>query len=150
MCIEKNYSMKISTRFNSKFGAIDLGRWTLQQDDPQKYLADPELEKLRDKLKRGTNIKQIRHELLEKLVTEYEQNDCIGPDPYKQFSDIIQKLNFGSPFVDHVAKKTYVKSKNCIEDKEVTTSAEKSLNCDNLEYSEEEYQKLLEEFGEEI
>lgn len=38
--------MKISTRFNSKFGAIDLGRWTLQQDDPQKYLADPELEKL--------------------------------------------------------------------------------------------------------
>jgi hypothetical protein len=25
---------------------------------------------------------------------------------------MIQKLNFGTPFVDHVAKKTYIKTKN--------------------------------------
>ena len=129
---------------------INRKNFTYKDEKSGELISDPELEKLRDQLKKGTNIKQLRHELLEKLVTEYENNDCIGPDPYKQFSDIIQKLNFGSPFVDHMAKKTYVKSKNCIEDKEVTTSAEKSLNCDNLEYSEEEYQKLLEEFGEEI
>ena len=91
---------------------INRKNFTYKDEKSGELISDPELEKLRDKLKRGTNIKQIRHELLEKLVTEYEQNDCIGPDPYKKFSDMIQKLNFGSPFVDHVAKKTYVKSKN--------------------------------------
>ena len=130
---------------------INRKNFTYKDEKSGELISDPELEKLRDQLKKGTNIKQLRHELLEKLVTEYENNDCIGPDPYKQFSDIIQKLNFGSPFVDHMAKKTYVKSKNCIEDKgDVSISAEKSLKSDNLEYSEEEYQKLLEEFGEEI
>jgi len=130
---------------------INRKNFTYKDEKSGELISDPELEKLRDQLKKGTNIKQLRHELLEKLVTEYENNDCIGPDPYKQFSDIIQKLNFGSPFVDHMAKKTYVKSKNCIEEKEeVTISAEKSLKSDNLEYSEEEYQKLLKEFGEEI
>ena len=123
---------------------INRKNFTYKDETSGELISDPELEKLRDQLKKGTNIKQLRHELLEKLVTEYEKNDCIGPDPYKQFSDIIQKLNFGSPFVDHVAKKTYVKSKNCIEEKD-----EKSLNSDELEYSEEEYQKLLQEFGDE-
>jgi hypothetical protein len=129
---------------------INRKNFTYKDEKSGELISDPELEKLRDQLKKGTNIKQLRHELLEKLVTEYENNDCIGPDPYKQFSDIIQKLNFGSPFVDHMAKKTYVKSKNTIEDKgEVTMSLDKMTNHD-LEYSEEEYQKLLEEFGEEI
>ena len=126
---------------------INRKNFTYKDEKSGELISDPELEKLRDKLKKGTNIKQIRHELLEKLVTEYEQNDCIGPDPYKKFSDMIQKLNFGSPFVDHVAKKTYVKSKNTIEDKEEVITLEEIHH--NLEYSEEEYQKLLEEFGEE-
>ena len=130
---------------------INRKNFTYKDEKSGELISDPELEKLRDQLKKGTNIKQLRHELLEKLVTEYEKNDCIGLDPYKQFSDIIQKLNFGTPFVDHMAKKTYVKSKNCIEEKgEVTMSEEKSLHGHDLEYSEEEYQKLLEEFGEEI
>ena len=129
---------------------INRKNFTYKDEKSGELISDPELERLRDKLKKGTNIKQLRHELLEKLVTEYENNDCIGPEPYKQFSDIIQKLNFGTPFVDHMAKKTYVKSKNTIEDKgEVTMSLDKMTNHD-LEYSEEEYQKLLEEFGDEI
>ena len=110
---------------------INRKNFTYKDEKSGELISDPELEKLRDQLKKGTNIKQLRHELLEKLVTEYEQNDSIGLEPYKKFSDIIQKLNFGSPFVEHVAKKTYVKSKN---------------NC--IEEKEEEYQKLLEEFGE--
>jgi ribosome recycling factor len=76
--------------------------------------------KNRHYVKKGTNIRQIRKDLLDKLVTEYEDNGSIGIDPYKRFSDIIQKLNFGSPFVDHVAKKTYVKSKiNNIDNKDL-------------------------------
>jgi hypothetical protein len=40
----KKYSIKISTRFNNKFGMIDLGRWTLKAEDPSDYLTDSENE----------------------------------------------------------------------------------------------------------
>ena len=77
--------------------------------------------------------------MLEKLVSEYEENGCIGIDPYKRFYEIIQKLNFGSPFIDHVAKKTYVKTKNAIEDID-------NDHNNQLEYTEEEYKELCKEF----
>jgi len=88
---------------------INRKNFTYKDEKSGELISDPELEKLRDELKKGTNIRQIRKDLLEKLVNDYEENGCLGIDPYKQFSDIIQKLNFGNPFVDHVAKKTYVK-----------------------------------------
>ena len=125
---------------------INRKNFTYKDEKSGELISDPELERLREKLKKGTDIRQIRRDLLEKLVNEYEENGSIGVDPYKQFSDIIQKLNFGSPFVDHVAKKTYVKSKNGFQ--------ENINEFNELEYvyewndkSEEEYQKLLEEFG---
>jgi hypothetical protein len=121
---------------------INRKNFTYKDETSGELISDPELEKLREQLKKGTDIRKIRRELLEKLVNEYEENGSIGPDPYKQFSDIIQKLNFGSPFIDHMAKKTYIRSKN-----------RKDAICNNidneLEYDEEEYQKLLAEFGEE-
>ena len=95
---------------------INRKNFTYKDEKSGELISDPELERLRDQLKKGTDIKQIRKDLLEKLVTEYEENGSIGIDPYKQFSEIIQKLNFGSPFVDHVAKKTYVKTKNSGDD----------------------------------
>ena len=94
---------------------INRKNFTYKDETSGKLISDPELERLREQLRKGTDIKQIRKDLLEKLVTEYEENDCIGTDPYKQFSEIIQKLNFGTPFVDHVAKKTYIKTKNEIQ-----------------------------------
>jgi hypothetical protein len=137
---------------------INRKNFTYKDEKSGELISDPELERLRNQLKKGTNIKQLRHELLEKLVTEYEENNCIGTDPYKRFSDIIQKLNFGLPFVDHVAKKTYVKTKNVGQ----LSCDENSLNLNQEEtdnefselvnedsFDEEEYQKLLEEFGNE-
>ena len=91
---------------------INRKNFTYKDEKSGELISDPELERLREQLKKGTDIKKLRHDLLEKLVNEYEQNECIGPDPYKRFSEIIQKLSFGSPFVEHVAKKTYVKSKS--------------------------------------
>lgn len=43
---QKDYSIKISTRMNSKFGSIDLGRWFMTADEPEKYLSDSELERM--------------------------------------------------------------------------------------------------------
>jgi hypothetical protein len=91
---------------------INRKNFTYKDEKSGELVSDPELERLREQLKKGTDIKQIRKDLLEKLVTEYEENGSVGIDPYKQFSEIIQKLNFGIPFVDHVAKKTYIKTKN--------------------------------------
>ena len=127
---------------------INRKNFTYKDEKSGELISDPELERLRDKLKKGTDIRQIRRDLLENLVNEYEENGSIGVDPYKQFSDIIQKLNFGSPFIDHVAKKTYIKTKNTVIQKN-NNESRNDESFDELEYNEEEYQKLLEEFGEE-
>ena len=125
---------------------INRKNFTYKDEKSGELISDPELEQLREQLKKGTDVRQIRKDLLDKLVTEYEENGNVGTDPYKRFSDIIQKLNFGTPFVDHVAKKTYVKTKSNGEKLENELENKKL----DLDYDEEEYKKLLEEFGNEI
>jgi len=136
---------------------INRKNFTYKDEVSGKMIYDPELERLREQLKKGTDIRQIRAELLEKLVSEYEQNG--GVDPFKQFSEIIQKLNFGNPFVDHIAKKTYVK-RCASNDSPVCATSLETKNTDlelidnnfknEFNEEEEEYQKLLAEFGNEI
>ena len=138
---------------------INRKNFTYKDEISGKMIYDPELERLREQLKKGTDIRQIRAELLEKLVSEYEQNGGVGVDPFKQFSEIIQKLNFGNPFVDHMAKKTYVK-RCATNDSSQSVSSVETKNTDlelidnnfknEFNEEEEEYQKLLAEFGNEI
>ena len=131
---------------------INRKNFTYKDENSGKMIYDPELERLREELKKGTDIKQIRSQLLEKLVAEYEENGGVGIDPFKQFSDMIKKLNFGNPFIDHVAKKTYVKrcsKKDSISDTKSLETINTDLESIEDEYDEEEYQKLLEEFGKE-
>lgn len=45
---DTNYSIKISTRFNEKWGKIDLGKWFLKNDDPEKYLDESEIKRLEE------------------------------------------------------------------------------------------------------
>jgi len=45
---EKEYSINISTRIASTFGEISLGRWSLQEDDANKFLAEPEMNRLQE------------------------------------------------------------------------------------------------------
>jgi hypothetical protein len=137
---------------------INRKNFTYKDEISGKMIYDPELERLREQLKKGTDIRQIRAELLEKLVSEYEQNGGVGVDPFKQFSEIIQKLNFGNPFVDHIAKKTYVK--RCASNDSPVCGTSLEIKNTDLELidnnfknefnEEEEYQKLLAEFGNEI
>jgi len=128
---------------------INRKNFTYKDETSGELISDPELERLREQFKKGSDIRQIRRDLLEKLVVEYEENGSVGVDPYKRFSDIIQKLNFGSPFVDHVAKKTYVKRCTTLKSNNTLEKNSEIINKieEDIEYSEEEYQKLLEEFG---
>lgn len=69
---EKTFSIRISTRFNSKFGSVDVGRWAMQQDDPQKYLSDPELEKLDSGAPEEKRV--LRHRVIvESVATSFEK-----------------------------------------------------------------------------
>jgi len=126
---------------------INRKNFTYKDEKSGELISDPELEKLREQLKKGTDIKLLRRNLLEKLVNEYEKNGNVGTDPYKIFSEIIFKLNFGSPFVEHVAKKTYIKTKNS-EDGQILQILDEQKE-EIIDEDEDEYQKLYEEFGEE-
>jgi hypothetical protein len=63
---EKDYSIRISTRYNSRWGDVHIGTWMLQDDDPQRYLKGAELERLdggspeeKDVLRRRVIIESI-------------------------------------------------------------------------------------------
>jgi len=63
---EKEYSIKIATRLNSDWGEVSIGSWSLREDDPERYLSEPELKRLsegspqeRDVLRRRVVIESI-------------------------------------------------------------------------------------------
>lgn len=43
---DKDYSIGISTRFNSQFGDVTIGKWELKEDDAKRFLKEPELNRL--------------------------------------------------------------------------------------------------------
>ena len=88
---------------------INRKNFSYKDESSGELISDPELERLRDQLRKGADVKSLKRDLLEKLIKKY---DGTATDPYKKFYDMLQKLDFGTPFVDHVAKKTYVKTKS--------------------------------------
>jgi hypothetical protein len=45
---EREYSIRLSTRYNDKWGKLDIGKWSLKQDDVEKYLTEPEQKRLEE------------------------------------------------------------------------------------------------------
>ena len=88
---------------------INRKNFTYKDETSGELVSDPELERLREQLKKGADIKSVKRELLNKLIEQYENTEI---DPYIKFYDILKKLEFGNPFIDHVAKKTYIKTKS--------------------------------------
>lgn len=87
---------------------INRKNFSYKDETSGQLVSDPELERLREQLKKGSDIKSVKRELLNKLIEKY---DGTSIDPYGKFCDILKKLDFGNPFVEHVAKKTYIKTK---------------------------------------
>jgi hypothetical protein len=70
---EVDYSIRISTRFNTKWGDVNIGRWFLKEDDPERYLKEAELDRLdsgspeeRDVLRRRVIIEAIADRFMER------------------------------------------------------------------------------------
>jgi len=45
---DTNYSIKISTRFNEKWGKLELGKWYLKVSDPESFLDEAELKRMQE------------------------------------------------------------------------------------------------------
>ena len=88
---------------------INRKNFTYKDEKSGQLVSDPELERLREQLVKGSNNKLIKKDLLDKLIEKYEGT---GVDPYNKFYEYLQNIQFGTPFVEHVAKKTYIKSKS--------------------------------------
>ena len=87
---------------------INRKNFTYKDEISGQMVSDPELERLREQLIKGSNNQSIKKNLLNKLIKKYEGT---GVDPYNKFYEYLQNIQFGTPFVEHVAKKTYVKTK---------------------------------------
>ena len=67
---DRDYSINISTRFYTKFGDIQVGKWTLQEDDPDKYLSDSEIDRLDEGSPEEKRVLR-RRVVLESISTKY-------------------------------------------------------------------------------
>lgn len=70
---ETDYSIRLSTRFNSRWGDVAIGRWVLKEDDPERYLKDVEVKRLdggspeeKDVLRRRVVMESIAEHFLKR------------------------------------------------------------------------------------
>ena len=138
---------------------INRKNFTYKDEKSGQLVSDPELERLREQLVKGSNNKSIKKDLLDKLIKKYEGT---ATDPYNKFYEYLQNIQFGTPFVEHVAKKTYIKSKpESLEDKELNSLNDKYTsfsenisiddinnidieNIDDFEYIDKLYNRIKE------
>ena len=107
---------------------INRKNFSYKDENSGKLVSDPELEKLREQLKNGCDIISLKKDLLNKLIKKYEDTNI---DPYIKFYEMLKKLEFGNPFVEHVAKKTYIKSKSICEN--LNTNFDEGHSCQILD-----------------
>lgn len=80
---EREFSIRMSTRFHTQFGEIIIGKWNLSQDDPDRYLEEPELERLAEG---SPEEKQVlrRRIVIESIAEEFRDRafliHVISPD----------------------------------------------------------------------
>jgi hypothetical protein len=68
---EKDYSIDVSTRFSSEWGEMPLGKWSMKSDDPQRYLEEPELARLKDGSPEERTV--LRHRIVLASIAEQFQ-----------------------------------------------------------------------------
>jgi hypothetical protein len=73
---EKEYSIKMSTRLNSDWGDVSLGSWTLREDDPERYLSEPELKRLSEGSPEERAVLR-RRVVVESIAKQFEEQAFI-------------------------------------------------------------------------
>jgi hypothetical protein len=90
---ERQYSIMMSTRFNAEWGNVSIGNWSLKEDDPSRYLSEPELKRLAEGSPEEKDV-LLRRVVVESLTDQFKQRAfvinvvgddgtiyCLGCDP---------------------------------------------------------------------
>jgi hypothetical protein len=73
---EKEYSIKMPTRLNSEWGDVTIGSWSLREDDPERYLSEPELKRLSDGSPEERAVLR-RRVVIESIAKQFEEQAFI-------------------------------------------------------------------------
>lgn len=73
---ETDYAIMLSTRYNSEWGDVNLGKWTLKEDDPQRYLSEPEIRKLEEGSPEEKDVLR-RRVVMESIAEKYKERAFI-------------------------------------------------------------------------
>jgi hypothetical protein len=73
---EREYSIKMSTRLNSDWGEVALGSWSLREDDPERYLSEPELKRLSEGSPQERDVLR-RRIVMESIASQFDEQSFI-------------------------------------------------------------------------
>ena len=73
---ETDYSIRISTRFNSRWGDVNIGRWYLREDDPDRYLKEAEIKRLEGGAPEEKDVLR-RRIVLESIADQFKERAFI-------------------------------------------------------------------------
>lgn len=73
---EREYSVKMPTRLNSDWGDVAIGSWSLREDDPEKYLSEPELKRLSEGSPEERAVLR-RRVVIESIAKQFEEQAFI-------------------------------------------------------------------------
>jgi len=73
---EREYSIKIATRLNSEWGEVALGSWCLREDDPERYLSEPELKRLSEGSPQERDVLR-RRVVIESIAKKFEEQSFL-------------------------------------------------------------------------
>ena len=73
---EKEYSIKMPTRLNSDWGDVAIGSWSLHEDDPERYLSEPELKRLSEGSPEERAVLR-RRVVIESIAKQFEEQAFI-------------------------------------------------------------------------
>jgi hypothetical protein len=80
---ERQYSIMMSTRFNAEWGNVSIGNWSLKEDDPSRYLSEPELKRLAEGSPEEKDV-LLRRVVVESLTDQFKQRafviNVVGDD----------------------------------------------------------------------
>ena len=73
---ETDYSIRFSTRFNSRWGDVNIGRWYLREDDPDRYLKEAEIRRLEGGAPEEKDVLR-RRVVLESIADQFKERAFI-------------------------------------------------------------------------
>lgn len=123
---QREYSIRISTRFNSKFGLIDIGKWSLVVDDPERYLSEPEQQRLENGSPEEKDVLRKRI-MLESIADNYRMRAFVINVVNQDGTVYFVGLDFSNALKDAYTKGKLIVKTSMNENSEAVYNSEGTL-----------------------